>query len=260
MSKSTETLAILFADIAGSTALYENLGDTKARELVSACTSILTREMAKYKGRLIKTIGDEIMCVFPTAEGAAQAACDMQSSLEKEKPGGDVAMYVRVGFHYGEVISENNDVFGDAVNVAARITAVSNSRSQRAFIEARAPTNLEVITADVRTLDPHWTTQTIAGIHGLGRGRTELRPAFGQRGVCAARRHRLCEKPLDHPSARRRYDGFGRPCFCAGGAAAAADAGDRLGEVGVLRHDPDRHVSGAARLHWKNYQNILRWI
>lgn len=128
MAKITETLAVLFADISGSTSLYETLGDAKARELVSACIAVLTKAMAKHKGRLIKTIGDEIMCVFPSAEAAALAACDMQSSVETEKPGGSTPMFVRIGFHYGEVISENGDVFGDTVNTAARIAGVARAR------------------------------------------------------------------------------------------------------------------------------------
>ena len=64
MSPSTEKLAVLFADICGSTALYENLGDDLARRLILRCINTMSGRIAAYQGRLIKTIGDEIMCAF----------------------------------------------------------------------------------------------------------------------------------------------------------------------------------------------------
>ncbi len=112
---------MLFADISGSTMLYETLGNRLARELVVRCLGMMTARLAAHRGTLIKTIGDEIMCTFPAAEAALRAACDMQDAVESGKPGGDTPMYIRIGFNYGEVIREANDVHGDAVNVAARI-------------------------------------------------------------------------------------------------------------------------------------------
>lgn len=128
MSKQLEKLAILFADISGSTALYDTLGDARARELVARCLALMASRLAPHRGTLVKTIGDEIMCIFPDAEGALRAACEMQETVEKDKPGGDTPMFIRIGFHFGEVIREDGDVFGDAVNVAARVTEVSRAR------------------------------------------------------------------------------------------------------------------------------------
>jgi len=152
MSKKFESLAILFADISGSTALYETLGDEAARDLVARCLALLTRSLAKHQGRMIKTIGDEIMCVFPSAEKALLAACDMQEAVEKHKPGGKIQMFVRIGFHFGEVISENRDVFGDAVNVAARMTAVARARQILATLAAveSLPPELRLRTRQIR--------------------------------------------------------------------------------------------------------------
>ena len=86
-NKKFEKLAILFADISGSTALYETLGDVAARDLVSGCLALLTRSLTRHQGRLIKTIGDEIMCTFPSAGAALQAACSMQEAVETHRPG-----------------------------------------------------------------------------------------------------------------------------------------------------------------------------
>ena len=142
MPPQSEKLAILFADISGSTMLYETLGNRLARELVVRCLALMSSRLAAHGGTLIKTIGDELMCVFPSAEAALRAACDMQDAVENGKPGGGTPMYVRIGFNYGEVIREANDVHGDAVNVAARITDVARARqilATHAAVEALPP-------------------------------------------------------------------------------------------------------------------------
>lgn len=121
-------LSILFADISGSTALYDKLGNEMALHLVSRTLDVLKQEMAAHHGTLIKTIGDEIMCTFPTADLAVNAARAMQTAIEGESPVNGQHIYVRIGIHCGEVIQESGDVFGDAVNVAARVTAITRAR------------------------------------------------------------------------------------------------------------------------------------
>ena len=121
-------LSILFADISGSTALYDKLGNEMALHLVSRTLEVLKREMAIYHGTLIKTIGDEIMCTFPTADLAVDAARAMHAAMEEQPTVNGQHIYVRIGIHYGEVIQESGDVFGDAVNIAARVTAITRAR------------------------------------------------------------------------------------------------------------------------------------
>ncbi len=123
-----QNLAILFADISGSTALYDKLGNEVALQMVTRTLSILTGITLEHRGKLIKTIGDEIMCTFPDAETAIQAAMAMQQAIEDQRPGGQQPIYVRIGVHYGEVLLERNDAFGDTVNLAARITAITRAR------------------------------------------------------------------------------------------------------------------------------------
>lgn len=132
MPQQIEKLAILFADISGSTALYDKHGDGLARQMVAGCINTMSGEIHAYQGTLIKTIGDEIMCSFPSAEAALRAACAMQAAVENIKPGGNlplsIPIHIRIGFNYGDVIIEPDDVYGDTVNVAARITAITRAR------------------------------------------------------------------------------------------------------------------------------------
>ncbi len=121
-------LAILFADVSGSTALYEKLGDIEALRIITNCLNILINELSSHHGVLIKTIGDEIMCTFPSPADALEAACAMQLAIDRERPSGNRPIYIRIGFHYGDVICEGNDIFGDAVNVAARVTSITRAR------------------------------------------------------------------------------------------------------------------------------------
>ncbi len=125
MAQQTAKLVIAFADISGSTRLYETLGDTKAREVVARCLNVMTRVVSEHGGTIIKTIGDEVMCTFPQADAAVKAAMDLQESVSDELSARDAGvprgLSIRVGLHYGPAIVDGGDVFGDAVNIAARM-------------------------------------------------------------------------------------------------------------------------------------------
>lgn len=129
MSPKTANIAILFADVSGSTRLFEVLGDATARVKVSETLDTLAGVTKEFHGTVIKTIGDEIMCTFPTADDAANAACSMHEALLEDVTEGagveHTVIAIRVGLHFGPAILEGGDVFGDAVNIAARMTAQS---------------------------------------------------------------------------------------------------------------------------------------
>lgn len=127
MSQHVEKLAVLFADVCGSMALYENLGDDLARQLIMRCINTMSSAIGVHQGTLIKTIGDEIMCVFPSAESAFHAACAMQIAVETDVPLHGTSMHIRIGFNYGDVINESNDVFGNTVNIAARVASITRA-------------------------------------------------------------------------------------------------------------------------------------
>lgn len=123
----SEKLAVLFADICGSTALYDSLGDDLARRLISQCLKLLCAELPAQHGVLIKTLGDEVMCTFPSALQALDAACAMQRAMEKAQFEGGHKLMVRIGFHFGEVLCDANDIHGDTVNVAARVASITRA-------------------------------------------------------------------------------------------------------------------------------------
>jgi adenylate cyclase len=120
-------LAILFADINGSTRLYETLGDQEAMARIESCLSILSALTRRHGGEIIKTIGDEIMCAFPDGGSAFHAARAMQMEMAIQFVSGKLPLHIHIGMHYGPAIRENSDVFGDAVNIAARLTAIAKA-------------------------------------------------------------------------------------------------------------------------------------
>ena len=120
-------LAILFADVSGSTALYEKLGDRGALAAVESVIEVLRQAATAAQGRVVKTIGDEIMAVFPDAAAAARAAMDMQLRVAALPAFGQTRLSIRVGFQFGSVLEETGDVFGDAVNTAARLTGLAKA-------------------------------------------------------------------------------------------------------------------------------------
>jgi adenylate cyclase len=113
--------AVLFADVAGSTALYEVLGDERAFALVENCLLTMSACTTEVHGRVVKTIGDAVMSVFKDADDAAAAAAEMQFRVDKLGPAVGVRLGVRVGFHFGPVVERDDDVFGDTVNLASRL-------------------------------------------------------------------------------------------------------------------------------------------
>ena len=126
MARETSTMAVLFADITESTSLYQKLGDVAARNIVEACLGLVTSVLPRYEGRLVKTIGDEAMCVFPSADLAGLAASEVQSLIASKNPGNH-SLTMHLGLHYGAVLLEDGDVFGDTVNSAAYLTAMATA-------------------------------------------------------------------------------------------------------------------------------------
>jgi len=127
MSQAPINLAILFADVSGSTRLYETLGDAQARAIVERCLDVVAAVCKEQGGSVIKTIGDEMMTTYPHADNAARAARDIQLKIAEmaTESGNPVSMHV--GFHFGPVIANDGDVYGDAVNVAARMTEIAKA-------------------------------------------------------------------------------------------------------------------------------------
>jgi adenylate cyclase len=118
-------ITILFADIAGSTKLFETRGDVEARALTSQVLTALTQITLRHSGTVIKTIGDEIMCTFPGPSHALHASVDMQRRVAGDLAWARDHLAIRIGLHHGEALLEDGDVYGDAVNTAARMAQLS---------------------------------------------------------------------------------------------------------------------------------------
>lgn len=118
MPEKTDHLAVLFADVVESTALYRRLGDIEALNVINAVINELKAVLPYHQGQLVKTLGDAVMCLFPDADCAVEAAVAMQHAVAGLNPAGE-KMQIRIGLHTGPVVIGGADVYGDTVNVAA---------------------------------------------------------------------------------------------------------------------------------------------
>jgi adenylate cyclase len=122
-------VAILFADVVGSTQLYDKFGDTKASETVAVCLDVMKDATNQFNGTVIKTIGDEVMSTFASVDEAMSAAVMMQTRISAESKQDDrIPVSIRVGCHFGPVVQEQNDIFGAAVHTANRMTSQAKAR------------------------------------------------------------------------------------------------------------------------------------
>ncbi len=120
----TAQRAVLFLDVTDSTRIYESLGDARALALINELFGHLDKVVARHGGSVVKKLGDGMVCAFPDPDSAFHAACDMQMAAHGSGP---EHLTIRVGFTYGPVVLSGGDVFGDTVNVCARLVALANS-------------------------------------------------------------------------------------------------------------------------------------
>jgi adenylate cyclase len=120
--------AVLFVDVSGSTAFFDRYGELAGQAMVEHCFKVITPEIEKHAGRIVKYMGDGFLAVFESVASAVEAAAAMHTKLAKDnetRPDG-----ARVRIHSGlscgpVVVREDGDVFGDAVNVASRVQNVA---------------------------------------------------------------------------------------------------------------------------------------
>ena len=114
---------ILFTDVEGSTALTERVGDAKAREVLRAHEGIVREALRAHGGSEVKTMGDGFMASFASGTRALECAIAMQTAFAAHNESAGEPIRVRIGLNAGEPIAEEKDLFGTAVNMAARIAA-----------------------------------------------------------------------------------------------------------------------------------------
>jgi adenylate cyclase len=167
--------SVMFADVSRSTELYETVGDMLAFEAIAQCIALMKSCSEALGGRIVKTIGDEVMAVFPSAEHAMQAAIDMQLAVSGLPAVAGQPMSLRIGFHHGPVLpDERGDVFGDTVNLAARLTGFASPGQV-----VTSKDTVECLSARLRQMARHLYPIQVRG----KRQPTELFEAIWQQGA-----------------------------------------------------------------------------
>ena len=116
---------ILFADLADSTTIYEVLGDQMAARTIDHCLATMTTCVTQVGGVVVKTIGDEVMAAFGSAQAACEAAVAIQEQIDRLPLVGTIKHGVKIGLHAGPVLEERGDFWGDGVNIASRLTSLA---------------------------------------------------------------------------------------------------------------------------------------
>jgi len=164
---------ILFTDVEGSTALTQRLGDARARELLREHERMVREALKAHGGSEVKTMGDGFMASFSSATKALRCAIAMQRAFAGHNESAAEPILVRVGLNAGEPIAEDDDLFGTAVNLAARITAtakggeilVSNvvrelAKGKDFLFADRGETNLKGFDEPVRLYEVRWREES----------------------------------------------------------------------------------------------------
>ncbi len=125
MTPTHATRAVLFVDISGSTRLYETIGDERALARVGRSLAMLARVCEDCGGKVIKTTGDGAMCMFETADAALRASRLMQEKTDEQQEPGEPGLGIHIGCHFGPVLENAGDLYGDTVNLAARVAGLA---------------------------------------------------------------------------------------------------------------------------------------
>jgi adenylate cyclase len=177
MSSDEPEVALLLADITGSTPLYEKVGDAAALGRINDCLGRLRSIVAQEGGTVLRSKGDDLLCYFPDPCAALRAARQMQS-----REGTD-CLAIHAGVHFGAVIRTSDDIFGDAVNLTARLAATAKPGEvlvSQAFVDQLSDSD----TCNLRILDSitfkgkSTATRVYSMLEAGAEPRTEM--AFGQ--------------------------------------------------------------------------------
>ncbi len=129
ITETSARRAILFADVCDSISIYETLGDTRALAAINRLFAVLAKKVKAAKGSVVKTLGDGMVCQFATPDAALRAACEMQEAAAAlTSPALRRELAIKIGFNYGPVVPRGDDVFGDTVNLCARLVGIANPR------------------------------------------------------------------------------------------------------------------------------------
>jgi class 3 adenylate cyclase len=186
--EETAFRAVLFTDLEGSTSLTQHLGDAAAMVIVRRHDDIVREALDQTGGTLVKHTGDGIMASFPTVDAAIDAAVRIQRGLQAAAAAGEMPVGVRIGIAAGEPVADGNDLFGSAVQLAARLSTRATpgtilvsemvrdlARNGHRFARARSM-RLKGFDEPVATCRVLWAAETAASPHSpvaarIGAGR-----------------------------------------------------------------------------------------
>ncbi|HZM47010.1 MAG TPA: adenylate/guanylate cyclase domain-containing protein [Burkholderiales bacterium] len=226
--------AVLFADVSGWTDLTSRVGDRAALSLRDGLFGPLKEIIRQYRGWLVKTIGDELMCLFDSAQDAARAARDMQLYAERANSRASEPLPLRIGMHAGHVVMKDDDIEGNTVNVAARVAAASKPER---ILMTRA--TAERLDEDLSQMLRQWRSEAF-------KGKEESFELFELNWRREPEERTTVSRPSGSAAAR-----LGRLTLRCQGHVRVLEPGGRALTFGRARHnalviaDPGHYVSGS---------------
>ena len=182
-------------DVCDSTTLYQSIGDTQALALINRLLGLLQQKVNDAGGSVVKSLGDGLVCQFGEADLAFHVAGEMQRATATLEPAGGLKLSIKVVFTWGPVVTEGGDVFGDTVNVCARLVGLANADQVLTTQET-----VDALSPSVRHRCRHLFPANVRGRVGevdvydvLWRTDPDVTEAFGQPELAAARREWILE-------------------------------------------------------------------
>lgn len=244
MNRDLPIRATLFADVAGSTGLYQRHGDRRALAAIESCLALIETVSSSFGGRVVKAIGDELMVLFGSAGDAFQAACEMQWQVSDLPPIGSDLLAIRIGFHCGPTIEQGSDVFGDSVNVAARLAHLA--RAGQIITSGRTVAMLDPVVAR------HLRKLSRVTLKGMQIEETIFEGLWKDSDNITAM---LSDSVLTPPGTIRMILRHGSQCIEAGPGHAPISVGREAGNAIVVRH---RNVSRVhAIVEWRGDKFVV---
>ena len=152
MAREEQIVAVLIADVCGSTPLYETSGNIKALDLIASCLDNISRIVDDEGGTVLRSKGDDVLCTFPDADSAVRAATRMMDDQT------DQPLEIHVGIDHGPVVHDRGGIFGDVVNTAARMQSLAKPGE---IITTEAV--YDQLSDDLRCQVRHLDSQTVKG-------------------------------------------------------------------------------------------------
>jgi adenylate cyclase len=144
MSNANPVLSVLFADVSGSVRRHERLDDGEALRAVDRCLKRMERAAEVFGGRIVKTVGDELMAVFDRPDQAFRAALEMQQRVADLPPVSGVKLAIRIGFSHGAVSQDQGCIAGQTVNAAAHLAGLANPGQVLTCLQAQSELSVEL--------------------------------------------------------------------------------------------------------------------